>query len=128
MPGNIDYASLRRLFDQRSQVVANHYGDYYPLTPYSQEEDVWMAWQFDRPEHGQGMVQAFRRAESHDSTISFKLRGLDPGARYTFTDMDSKKTQESSGRGLMEKGLPVNISMRPGVATLVYERAKDTAR
>ena len=87
-----------------------------------------MAWQFDRPEHGQGMLQAFRRAEPHDSTISFKLRGLDPGARYTFTDMDSKKTQELSGRGLMEKGLPVSISMRPGVATLVYRRVKDTAR
>ena len=24
-------------------------GDFYPLTPYSLAEDVWLAWQFDRP-------------------------------------------------------------------------------
>ena len=122
---DIDYAALRRLFGQRPQVMANHYGDYYPLTPYSLNEDVWMAWQFDRPDHGQGMVQAFRRAKSHESTASYKLRGLEPEARYTFTNLESNKMQKLSGRELMQKGLPISIVLSPGVATLVYKRVKE---
>lgn len=39
---------------------ANYYGDYYPLTPYSRANDVWIAWQFHRSELDTGMVQAFR--------------------------------------------------------------------
>jgi len=31
-------------------------GDFYPLTVYSLENTIWMAWQFDRPEIGEGMV------------------------------------------------------------------------
>ena len=36
-------------------------GDYYPLTSYSLQPDHWIAWQFNRPETGDGVVQAFRR-------------------------------------------------------------------
>ena len=125
---DIDYVLLRRLFAQRSQVVENHYGDYYPLTPYSQQDDVWMAWQFHRPEPGQGTVQAFRRAGSHDGTTSYLLRGLDPAARYVFTDVDSNATRELSGGLLMEKGLPISISTKPGAANLVYARVQETTR
>ena len=35
-------------------------------------------WQFDVPEKGEGVVQAFRRAESVYEAARFKLRGLDP--------------------------------------------------
>ena len=34
------------------------FGDYYPLTGYDLGHKVWMAWQFDRPENGDGVVQA----------------------------------------------------------------------
>ena len=37
------------------------FGDYYPLTPYSLDNTAWIAWQFDCPEKGEGLVQAFRR-------------------------------------------------------------------
>ena len=46
----IDYATLR------SEMAANYPGDCYPLTSYSLEDSVWMAWQFNRPELGRGMV------------------------------------------------------------------------
>ena len=61
--------------------MANFYGDFWPLTPYSLENNVWMAWQFDRPEAGEGVVQAFRRAENGDESATFRLRGLDAGRR-----------------------------------------------
>ena len=55
----------------------NYYGDFYPLTPYRTENDVWMAWQFDRPESGEGMVQVFRRPQSPVTAMDLKVHGLD---------------------------------------------------
>ena len=54
------------------------YGDYYPLTPYSLAEDVWIGWQFHRPATGEGCVQAFRRAACPQPSRKLALRGLDP--------------------------------------------------
>ena len=52
-----------------------------PLTSYSLAGDVWMAWQFDRPESGDGVIMAFRRAQSPYEIARFRLSDLDPGAR-----------------------------------------------
>ena len=42
----IDYETLRRLYNQWRQTSACYYGDYYPLTAYSQSPKDWIAWQF----------------------------------------------------------------------------------
>ena len=55
-----------------------YYGDYYPLTGYSQARDVWMAYQLDRPDLGEGLVVALRRPESPYESARFPLRGLEP--------------------------------------------------
>ena len=57
----LDYDLLRRLVSQWRKVADNCTGDFYPLTYYSLGKDVRMAWQFDSPEKGEGVVQAFRR-------------------------------------------------------------------
>jgi hypothetical protein len=95
-------------------------GDYYPLTNHSLENDVWIGWQFDRPDLGQGMVQVFRRAESIYESARLPLRGLDPEAAYTVTDLDSQSSERLSGRELMEKGARVSIPERPGAAIVTY--------
>src|SRR5271156_5811435 len=76
----IDYNALRRLLGQWRQINPFYYYDYYPLTPYSQDDKAWIAWQFDRPETGEGMIQAFRRGNSNQDTQRLRLRGLDPAA------------------------------------------------
>ena len=60
----VDWAMFRRRIDDWKQVAEDFYGDYYPLTPYTLSEKDWIAWQFHRPEAGQGMIQAFRRAKA----------------------------------------------------------------
>ncbi len=97
---------------------------YYPLTAWSAEPDVWMAWQFDRPEEGQGMVQAFRRPRSVYESARFKLRGLDAAATYRLRNFDVEGESRVSGKELMEKGLLVTLMDRPSAAIIVYERAK----
>ena len=90
------------------------WGDFWPLTPYSLENNVWIAWQFDEPEEGEGVVQAFRRAKSEEATKIFKLVGLDPNARYVVTNLDTEVPTETSGQALMETGLSVEIKDQPG--------------
>ena len=116
----IDYAALRRLFGQWRDTSANYCGDYYPLTPYSRAKDVWIAWQFDRPEAGAGMVQAFRRADCPDAAIRLKLRGLKPDARYELKRLDDSSTTVLTGDQLMTEGLSVSSPQSPSAAIFTY--------
>ena len=120
---DLDYNLIRRVLGQWRQVAPYYFGDYYPLTPYSLDAAVWIAWQFDRPDLGEGMVQAFRRGESVYEAARFRLRGLEPDARYAVADIDAGAPVEMTGRDLMEGGLPVTIKDRPGAVIIVYKRA-----
>ena len=120
-----DYGLHRKLLDQWRSVRQHILdGDYYPLTPYVATNDVWMAWQFDRANQGEGVVQAFRRAGSGEESKVLKLQGLDVGAAYTVTNLDTAKTAELTGRELMEEGLTVVIKEQPGSALITYRKKK----
>jgi alpha-galactosidase len=119
---DLDYDAICRLVAEWKQVAPYFMGDYYPLTSYSQQNDVWIGWQFDRPDLGEGMVQVFRRDESIYESARLPLRGLDHGATYTVSDLDSQSSERLSGRELMEKGLRVNIADRPGAAVITYRK------
>ena len=101
------------------QIVACYQGDYYPLTAYNRDERRWLAWQFDRPEEGDGVVEAFRREKADGSSTTLRLVGLDPSARYQVTDLDSLKTSTLSGSELVEHGLVVRVVTKPA-AVLRY--------
>lgn len=121
--GDVGFAQLRRLVDQWRAIADYYLGDYYPLTPYSLENDVWMAWQYDCPEIGEGFVQAFRRAECVYESARFKLRGLTPDARYAVTNVDTDETIHLSGRELLDKGVLIALTDQPGSAIMTYKRS-----
>jgi alpha-galactosidase len=112
----------KTLVEQYRGVQKFYYGDYYPLTPYSQRPTDWMAWQFDLSEGGEGMVQAFRRPETPSESLRAKLRGLDSAAVYTLVNLDLPGATEMTGRELMESGLPVVMKNRPGAAIITYRK------
>ena len=120
----LDYDGLRRLISEWREVAKYYYGDYYPFTPYSLDEEVWIAWQFDRPDLGEGMVQAFRREKSVYESARFNLRGLEPDAHYTVKNMDAQNSNEMTGRELMENGLVVRIPGKPGAVVITYKKSK----
>jgi alpha-galactosidase len=120
----LDYTALRRLFGQWRQISANYYGNFYPLTPWTRNNTVWMAWQFDRPEVGEGMVQAFRRDENAEASRSLRLQGLEPDANYEVTNLDGGEPRQLSGHELMEKGLVINIADKPAAAVVTYKMVK----
>ncbi|MFZ1932655.1 MAG: alpha-galactosidase [Thermoguttaceae bacterium] len=120
----LDYNLLRKLTRQWRAVAANYLGDYYSLTPYSLDKSAWMAFQFDRPEQGEGLVQAFRRESCADAAKTFRLQGLDAAATYEVTDLDAGTPTQISGEDLMGKGLVVEIKVKPGAAVIVYRKVK----
>ena len=119
---DVDFDRLRVLIGQWRRVAVNYTGDYYPLTKYSTSADCWMAFQFDRPEAGAGMVQAFRRPESPYTAVVLPLRGLDRDARYVVRDIDREETRTLDGSALLETGLPVEITTKPGAVVITYEK------
>jgi len=119
---DLDYAAIRRLIGQWREIAPDYYGDFYPLTPWTRDDTAWMAWQFDRSEAGQGMVQVFRRHNSFYESARLKLRALDTDARYVVTNLDTSQQQTRSGRELLNDGLPVTLAEKPGVAILTYRR------
>lgn len=119
---DLDYDMIRRVVGQWRRYAECYFGDYYPLTPYSLDPTLWLAWQFDRPEHGAGLVQAFRRDKSVYETARLPLAGLEPEARYRVENLDSGQTQTLPGRELIEPGLPVSIPSRPGDVVYVYTK------
>ncbi|HNT86951.1 MAG TPA: NPCBM/NEW2 domain-containing protein [Candidatus Hydrogenedentes bacterium] len=120
---NLDYPTLARIIAQWRAFGPNYFGDYYPLTPYTLANDQWIAWQFDRPEEGGGMVQVFRREESVYESARLPLNAMRTVDRYRVTNVDAPEAfVEYTGAELQEHGLPVTIPDRPGTAFFVYER------
>jgi alpha-galactosidase len=116
---DLDYDELRRLTGQLREAAPNFLGDFHPLTPYSTQANVWMAWQYDRPKEGAGVVQAFRRDDNQQDFQVFQLRGLDSGGMYQVKNADSGSVAEKSGAELMASGLKVELP-RPRSAALIF--------
>ena len=78
--------------------------------------------QADRISRAAPELVALRRPESPYETVRLPLRGLDPAARYKFTDLDTNRRSEHSGRDLLQTGLPILLDRRPGSCAQTYER------
>ena len=118
----IDHKQIKKLVDQWRDYSKYSFGDYYPLMPYSLANDQWIAWQFNCPDSGEGMVQVFRRAESLYESVRLPLQALDPAARYSITNIDTGTARKMNGKELVEHGLDIVIGEKPGTAILVYKQ------
>ncbi len=107
-----EYRSLRHFFSC----------DFYPLENggWSYAHGGWAAYRYDRPEEGDGIVMAFRRAGSNCVTSCYPLEGLLPDATYFVTDIDTHETVEIPGKTLATKGLTVTIPNRYQSKILLY--------
>ncbi|MBL8177734.1 MAG: alpha-galactosidase [Bryobacterales bacterium] len=116
-----DVAVQKKAHAERRRIAPYMLGDYYPLTSYSLQRDHWIAWQFDQPELGEGVVQAFRRPESPHEHARYKLRGLQPDSLYEVEDFDGG-TSTVQGKVLMEAGLAMRARTVPAALIFTYRR------
>jgi len=121
-PGDFPFDWARRTLEQYLEIRDFYYGDYYPLTSYSQAADQWTAYQLDRPEIGTGLVVVLRRPESPYEVSRLPLHELDPKATYQVTNLDTGERVQATGRILVEQGLRVDIPKRPGSALLIVRK------
>ena len=118
----VDWDMYRTLVTQWRSAADCMLGDYYPLSPYNLQIDQWIAWQFDRPENGDGIVQAFRRPESDQASMTFRLQGVEPATKYEVTDLDTGVLRTLTGDQLLAKGFVIEIKGKPGSALLKYKK------
>ena len=99
------------------------YGDYYPLTKARNNtgDNVWLAYQLNRPEKQDGIVIAFRRGACMNESIQVKLQGLDDKATYELFYQDYKLRIRNTGSELMA-GIIISIPQKPASLLIKYKQ------
>ncbi len=95
-------------------------GDFYPLFPHLESEDVWFGYQFHRPDLEAGMALIFRREKCAEQAVTAELRGIDPKARYEVSWADAGTTKTMMGAELAR--LRIAIPQAPGSALVFYQK------
>ena len=122
IPAEFPFEWAKGILEQYLKIRDCYYGDYYPLTGYSQGQELWMAYQLDRADLGKGLVVVLRRPQSPYESARLPLRGLDPQAKYKITDVDTGQERTQAGAGLLRDGLEIQLDRRPGSALLLYAK------
>ena len=118
--------------DEKNELIKKYYAeyksirpyltcDYYPLVENSTCNTTWCAWQYNRPENGDGIILAFRRPESPMPKAEFELKGLSGGS-YEFTDADSGEKKTVSCDELKSKGFEVDIGEKRSSRLIKYKK------
>jgi alpha-galactosidase len=127
MPPQDDEQTMKEakgLLGQYLGIQRFYYGDYYPLTPYSQAADAWLAYQLHLHETDEGLVVVFRRPKSAQSLQRLRLVGLDTKTLYEITDLDNGKKQDIAGATLAREGIELRLGRQPDSALIRYMRKR----
>ena len=113
----------RKYMQQFKELRPYFYGDYYPLTStlnYT-NNDVWLAYQLNRPKEKDGIIMAYRRQDNQQISIRIKLSGLEKDAVYELYDEDSGIRQNHTGSELMN-GFDIAIPQKPASSLIKYRK------
>ena len=76
-------AWFKKVFDLAIRMRPFYLGDFYQLTDETAAgDDVWCAWQCDRPDLKAGFVIFFRRGAAAEDSRTFQLGGIESGGTY----------------------------------------------
>jgi len=100
-----------------------YYGDFYPLTPNKNitSDSVWLAYQMNRPDQGDGIILAFRRPGCLNDKIHVKVRGLDPVATYELYFEDENIRVKKTGKEL-ENNLDLYLKEKRSSLLISYKK------
>ena len=90
----------RRLAEEFHRIRHYYYEDFYPLTPHSTSDEVWMAFQFHSENDNSGIIMAFRRSQCIIKSKVVKLWGLKESSRYEVHFEDQQRKEIFSGNEL----------------------------
>lgn len=113
---------IKKFAEEYKRVRPYFSENFYPLTEFSLNNDVWCASQFDRPTENDGIVQVFRRENSPYETAVLRLNNVDENSAYTFTDADGGSFSVS-GRELLKAGFVITIKTQRTAKIFFYKKA-----
>ena len=116
------FAEVKRSVEQYLSIRKYFYGDYYPLTEYTQAHDAWFAYQLDLPDEGEGIVVVLKRPLSSFTQAVFPLKALFAGGAYQLTNLDTGETRTLTAKELVDQGLEATLLGRPDTALFRYRR------
>ncbi len=88
--------NLRRHLERYLPIRHVFTKNFYPLTPWTEDANAWLAFQFHDPVKQVGIVQAFRNPASSSQAVTLKLRDLD--ARQTYVLSHGAKLRSQTSR------------------------------
>lgn len=123
LPDSGQLAWIKKYLNEYLRVREYFYYDFYPLTDSLESDWSWNAVQFNRPEKGDGIIQAFRHEKSPFPAGIFRLRGLEENLVYRITDLDDGSFCDICGKELAESGFEIKTD-RPRCAKLYLYKAQ----
>ena len=118
--------AARKALEECKAIAPLSRKDFYPLTPYTTQNDAWMAWQYHDPEEQTGAVQAFRRQDCKEETLTVTLRGLTPGKVYEVTNADSGEVIHITANDKGNADISISLNSTPAAAILTYAQQLTT--
>lgn len=117
---------MQRVIAEYKKIRPYFYEDYYPLTGIEglTGDEIWMAYQLNKPSDRSGIVVAFRRKDNKQNSRLVQLKGLDPDTSYQVKNENNGQVITKNGRELME-GLTLEIGEAPGSLLLKYNPAEN---
>jgi alpha-galactosidase len=120
-------AWIKQALAEYREVAPYFQGDFYPLLSYSLSNDTWTAWQWDRPEHKDGLAIVLRRPKSPFTAMPLGLRHLDPNAMYEVevrTTYEKGPVKKMKGSELAR--LQVQLNHAPDSVIIFYRQTTVT--
>jgi alpha-galactosidase len=121
---DFDLERGKRLLDRYREVRHLLIGAWYPLLPYSRDLKDWIASQYHRPDLDEGMILAFRRADSADEKVSVLLHGIEERKRYEFLSARTGFKTIVSGSELTN-GFEIILPDKPASDLISYRSVDD---
>jgi alpha-galactosidase len=116
-------SELQKYFKDFKSFRPYYYSDYYPLTNSENmtKDNVWLAYQLNRSDKGDGIIMAFRRKNCEEGSIIIKLKGVESKENYLLKDEDSQIEVAVAGEDLL-KGYKLTLNDKPGSLLIVYTK------
>jgi alpha-galactosidase len=118
-------SELQKYFQDFKSFRPYYYSDYYPLTNTENmtKDNVWLAYQLNRPDIGDGIIMAFRRKNCQEESLIVKLKGVDSKENYLLLDEDSQIKIDVTGEELLN-GYMLALKDKPGSLLILYKKKK----
>ena len=110
----VDWAAAKKCCDEYRRIRKYFPCDFYNHGSAVLDPAAWAIWQYNDPEKNEGVVLAFRRAESPSSRACVALKGLPKGAPVEVENLDTGVKKTINGE------LEIDLPERRSSTVIVY--------